>query len=131
MSTTFKKFRKDNIVRTKYTAHKRYEIKIDNFSGSQEGFEKYKVFGYESQHFNAFLLDTETGRFLRHDEFLTGSIAGTTYTEEQTTNGFFKRSLHDSLAHMYYNGSHAINVNLEKMVLETCMITTQQTYQML
>ena len=31
MSTTFKHFRVDNIVRTKYTAHKNHEIKIRNF----------------------------------------------------------------------------------------------------
>ena len=68
MSTTFKKFRPDNIVKTKYTAHKQYTINLENFSGSQEGLEKYLVFGYESNHVNAFLLDTETGRFLRHDE---------------------------------------------------------------
>ena len=84
MSTTFKKFRKDSIVRTKYTAHKKYEVKLENFSGSQEGFEDFSVIGYESEHVNAFLLDTETGRFLRHDEFLTGSIAGTTYTSITT-----------------------------------------------
>ena len=126
MSTTFKKFRKDNIVRTKYTAHKQHEIKIDNFSGSQQGLEKYQVFGYESQHVNAFLKDTETGRILIHDEFLTGSYAGTTYTELETTNGFFKRSIHDSLAHLYYNGSHAINVNLDKSF---CVEPTRNEYR--
>ena len=126
MSTTFKKFRKDSIVRTKYTAHKKYEVKLENFSGSQEGFEDFSVIGYESEHVNAFLLDTETGRFLRHDEFLTGSIAGTTYTELQTTNGFFKRSLHNSIAHLYYNGSHAINVNLDKSF---CVEPTRNEYR--
>ena len=126
MSTTFKKFRPDNIVKTKYTAHKQYTINLENFSGSQEGLEKYLVFGYESNHVNAFLLDTETGRFLRHDEFLTGSFAGTTYTEEETTNGFFKRSLHNSLAHLYYNGSHAINVNLDKSF---CVEPTRNEYR--
>ena len=54
MSTTFKKFRKDNIVQTKYIAHKRYDIKIDNYSGSAEGLENYQLFGYNSQHVNAF-----------------------------------------------------------------------------
>ncbi len=126
MSTTFKKFRKDNIVRTKYTAHKQYTVNIENFSGSQEGFENYQVFGYESSHVNAFLLDSETGRFLRHEQFLTGSIAGITYTEATTTNGKFKRSLHNSLAHLYYNGSHAINVNLDKSF---CVEPTRNEYR--
>lgn len=126
MSTTFKKFRKDNIVRTKYTAHKQYNINIENFSGSHEGFEDFQVYGYESTHVNAFLLDSETGRFLRHDEFLTGSFAGITYTELQTTNGLFKRSVHNSLAHLYYNGSHAINVNLDKSF---CVEPTRNEYR--
>ena len=80
MSTTFRKFRTDNIVQTKYTAHKRYDIKLDNFLGSHEGFEDFQVIGYESLHVNAYLKDAVTGRSLRHDEFLTGDIAGITYT---------------------------------------------------
>ena len=65
MSTTFRKFRTDNIVQTKYTAHKRYDIKLDNFLGSHEGFEDFQVIGYESLHVNAYLKDAVTGRSLR------------------------------------------------------------------
>ena len=126
MSTTFRKFRTDNIVQTKYIAHKRYDIKLDNFLGSHEGFEDFQVIGYESLHVNAYLKDAVTGRSLRHDEFLTGDIAGITYTELETTNGFFKRSLHTSLAHMYYNGSHATNVKLDKSF---CVEPTRHAYR--
>ena len=126
MSTTFRKFRTDNIVKTKYTAHKQYEVRLVDFIGSHEGFEDYQVIGYDSLHVNAFLKDSDSGRILRHDEFLTGSIAGTTYTELTTTNGFFKRSLHTSLAHLYYNGSHAVNVKLDKSF---CVEPTRNEYR--
>ena len=126
MSTTFKKFRSDNIVKTKYTAHKQYSINITEYSGSQQGYEKYQLFAYDSQYVSAFTHDHDSGRNIRHDEFLVGTVAGTTYTEMQTTNNFYKRSLHDSLAHMYYNGSHAINVNLDNSF---CVEPTRNEYR--
>jgi len=126
MSTTFKKFRTDNIVNTKYTAHKQYDVTVTEYSGSQQGYEKYQLFGYKSRHANAFTHDHNSGRNIRHDEFLVGTIAGITYTELQTTNNFYQRSLHTSLAHMYYNGSHAINVNLDNSF---CVEPTRNEYR--
>ena len=98
----FKKIPKDNIVISPYTAHKKYTFLLSNYSASNNHIETAKVFGYDAIHAHAFLKDSTVARaktvhqhIIRGDEFLSGS-------EALTTNNFVKRSVHDSLQHMYY-----------------------------
>ncbi len=116
----FKQFSKDDYTKTPYVAHKKYHVAVGDstdFSGVAEGFEQYPVTGLESIHVNAFTFDPILQRTLRQNSFTSGTIGVHTYTERETTNGFVMRSVHDSLAHMYYTragnymGSHAVNVN--------------------
>jgi len=110
----FKQFSKDDYTKTPYIAHKKYHISIGDstdFIGVAEGFEKYGITGLESIHVNAYTFDPILNRTLIQNQFTSGTIGAHTYTERETTNGHVMRSLHNSLAHMYYNGSHCVNVN--------------------
>ena len=125
----FKQFSKDDYTKTPYIAHKKYLISIGDstdFVGVAEGFEQYGVTGLESIHVNSYTFDPILNRTLIQNQFTSGTIGAHTYTERETTNGHVMRSLHDSLAHMYYNGSHCINVNPDESF---CTEPTRHEYR--
>ena len=97
----FKKIPKDDVAISPYTAHKKYTLLIKDFSGSFNGLEAADIYVYESKHAHSFLKDahispTKYQHIIIGNEFTSGS-------EIETTNNFAKRSVHDSLQHMYYN----------------------------
>jgi hypothetical protein len=117
MSGIFKKFRKDDIQITPFEAHKTYEFTISNHTGSyfERNYDQYKVFDHwvtSSQgnpqdirivSLSAFAYRTEyDGTDFMPNEY--GSYLQVTKSSPHavTTNGYFKRSLHDSLQGMYY-----------------------------
>ena len=98
----FKKIPRDDIVITPYTAHKKYTLLLQDYSASFNGLEPAYVYGYEGIHQHSYLKDSTvakpkhiTSHVIKGDEFNSGS-------EDTTTNNFIKRSVHDSLQHMYY-----------------------------
>ena len=105
----FKKIPKDNIVISPYTAHKKYTFLLSNYSAVNNHIEQADVFGYDAKHQHSFLKDSTVprpGQIVNHiikgNEFLSGS-------EETTTNNFVKRSVHDSLQHMYYRSTRDLS----------------------
>jgi hypothetical protein len=118
MSGIFKKFRKDDIQITPFEAHKTYEFTISNYTGSyfEKNYEQYQVFNHtvtasgvglpmtiRPVSLSAFAYDTQyDGTDFMPDEY--GSYLQITKSTPHavTTNGYLKRSLHDSLQGMYY-----------------------------
>ena len=117
MSGIFKKFRKDDIQFTPFEAHKEYKFTITNYTGSyyEKHYEQYKIIDHwqtSSQHnpqdirivsLSVFAYDTvfDNSQFLASEigSYLQVTIPSLHPT---TTNGYFKRSMHDSLQGMYY-----------------------------
>jgi hypothetical protein len=115
MSGTYKKFRSEDISITPFDAHKDYLVYIDNFTGSYyepyyeqsrifdhqitssapliERIVSLSVFAYDSEHDETDFMPKILGKY--------GVILSQS-AHEYTTNGWYKRAIHDSLQGMYY-----------------------------
>jgi len=117
MSGIFKKFRKDDIQITPFEAHKEYEFTISNYTGSyfEKNYQQFQIFDHwkTSSQFNpqdirivslsAFAYETEyDGTDFMPDEYGSYLQVTKSSTHAVTTNGYYRRSLHDSLQGMYY-----------------------------
>jgi len=97
----FKKIKPDDISIVDYSANKNYTLYLQDYSASKQKYrETISVYGYEGQHYHSYLRDAQTQRVLRSGhEFISGSsLPGM----ENTTNGIPKRSVHDSIRHLYF-----------------------------
>ena len=116
MSGVFKKFRKGDIEITPFQANKEYLIYVSNYTGSyyEKGYEQSVIKDFTPTasaqgtdirivSLSAFAYDSEfEGTDFRNHEF--GAYLSRSFTSPHsvTTNGHFKRSIHDSLQGMYY-----------------------------
>jgi len=115
MSGTYKKFRSEDISITPFDAHKDYLLYIDNFTGSYyepyyeqsrifdhqitssaplvERIVSLSVFAYDSEHDESDFIPKVLGKY--------GTVISES-THNFTTNGWYRRAMHDSLQGMYY-----------------------------
>ncbi len=116
MSGIFKKFRKDDIQITPFEAHKDYLIYVSNYTGSyyERGYEQSEIADYtitaSAAGTNVRPISLSTFTYISQfddSQFVPdtiGSYLGThsASIHSKTTNGFFERSIHDSIQGMYY-----------------------------
>ena len=116
MSGVFKKFRKGDIEITPFQANKEYLIYVSNYTGSyyEKGYEQSVIKDFTPTasaqgtdirivSLSAFAYDSEfDDTDFRNHEFGLHLSRSFTSPHSVTTNGHFKRSIHDSLQGMYY-----------------------------
>jgi hypothetical protein len=116
MSGVFKKFRKGDIEITPFQANKEYLIYVTNYTGSyyEKGYEQSVIKDFTPTasaqgtdirivSLSAFAYDSEfDDTDFRNHEFGPYLSQSFTSPHSVTTNGHFKRSIHDSLQGMYY-----------------------------
>ena len=129
MSGIFKKFKSGDKKITSHDAHKLYTVNVSNHTGSyvEAGYTQKRivdnvevdvdlaVFSYESEF---------DGTAFKADTFDIGGELLKISPHVRTTNGLFKRSLHDSIQAMYYtdtanpaNTQHNIGFGKEQRTL--------------
>ena len=115
MSGTFKKFRSEDITITPFDAHKDYLVYISNFTGSyyEPGYEQSRIFNHPLTSSAAlderivslsiFAYDTihDESDFMPKVLGKYGAVLSES-THNFTTNGYYMRSMHDSIQGMYY-----------------------------
>ena len=131
MSSVFKKFKSGDKKITSHDAHKLYQVTVSNYTGSyaEAGYaQKRIVDGTEVDvDLAVFAYETEfdDSKF-EPDIYDTSGTVSTISPHTRTTNGLFKRSLHDSLQSMYYtdttnpaNTQHNIGFDKEYRALHS------------
>jgi len=109
MSGIFKKFRKGDIQITPYEAHKEYLVYVNNYTGSyaEVNYEQWIIDSVGNTQLvkplNVYAYDAEFDSNY-FDPDITGRYGQITYASPmaKTTNGYFKRSIHESIQGMYY-----------------------------
>ena len=115
MPGIFKRLRRDDVSITPYEAHKYYLVYVSDYTGSYvepnyaqwlvqnqsytssafltQSFMPLNVYAYDAEHDDSDFIGDEIGEY--------GAMI-TPSAHSKTTNGFYKRSMHDSLQGMYY-----------------------------
>ena len=109
MSGIFKKFRKGDIQITPYEAHKEYLVYVNNYTGSyaEVNYEQWIIDSVGNTQLvkplNVYAYDAEFDSNY-FDPDITGRYGQITYASPmaKTTNGYFNRSIHESIQGMYY-----------------------------
>lgn len=145
MSGVFKKFRKGDIEITPFQANKEYLVHVSNYTGSyfEKGYEQsvikdftqtasaqgtdirivsLSIFAYDSQYDGTDFMPNEFGSYLN---------VTTSSPHAVTTNGYFKRSIHDSLQGMYYTNPDDPTKTLDNSGYEKEIRSLGETAQVL
>jgi len=145
MSGVFKKFRKGDIEITPFQANKYYYVNVSNYTGSyyEKGYEQsvitdftptasakgtdirivsLSIFAYDSEFDDTDFMPNEFGSYLQITTSSPHSV---------TTNGYFKRSIHDSLQGMYYTNPNDPTQTLDNSGYEKEIRSLGKTAQVL
>lgn len=144
MPGIFKRLRKDDITITPYEANKYYLVYVSNYTGSYEE-PNYQQWVIKNDSYNTSAFLTQSNISLNvyaydaiHDDsdFIPDIIGDygaiiIPSAHPKTTNGFYKRSMHDSLQGMYYTQPDNPMYTLDNNGYEKEFRTLNKTAQIL